>query len=286
MLAYASLQAYILPMANILPLEKRVAVIYALAEGSSIRSIERMTGVNRNTIMSLGLRVGEACQAFMDEKLRNLTLENIQVDEIWGFIGKKQRNVTTSDCSTLGDVWTWIAMDRETKLVPSYIVGKRDTYHAQAFMYDLASKVANRPQISSDGLVAYVEAVERGFGSDVHYGQVVKVYGASAFHPRKFSPPFVVAVDKTVVMGKPICSKISTSHVEKQNHTLRMHCRRLTRLTNGFSKKLENFKAAVALNFWYYNFVKIHGSIRCTPAMAAGVSPSIRKVSDLIEMIK
>jgi IS1 family transposase len=271
-------------MANILSTEKQIAVVHALAEGSSIRSIERMTGVNRNTIMSLGLRVGKACADKMDVTMRNLDLDNIQVDEIWGFIGKKQRNVTGSDCSTFGDVWTWIAMDRDTKLVPSYIVGKRDHYHAHAFMYDLSSRIVNRPQISSDGLNLYEQAIERGFGIEADYGQVIKVYGAMEFVPRKYSPPPVIGLEKKVVRGKPIFDQISTSHIEKQNHTLRMHCRRLTRLTNAFSKKLPNFKAAIALNLYYYNFVKIHTSLRCTPAMAAGVSSSIGTVRGIIEM--
>jgi IS1 family transposase len=267
-----------------LPFEKQVVVVHALAEGSSIRSIERMTNVNRNTIMSLGLRVGKACEEMMDSRMRGLTLANIQVDEIWGFIAKKQRNVTTRDAKEKGDVWTWIALDRDTKLVPSYIVGKRDAYYATAFMSDLASRVTNRPQISSDGYVAYEAAVERGFGSNVDYAQLVKMYGAPEMAPRRYSPPIVTSVEKRLIYGKPVKTQISTSHVEKQNHTLRMHCRRLTRLTNAHSKKLVSFKAAVALNLCYYNFVKIHGTIRCTPAMAAGVSPNIWTVADLVKM--
>lgn len=272
-------------MANILPLEKQVTVIHALAEGTSIRAIERMTGIHQDTIGRLALRVGAACEKLMDEKMRNLEVTSIQVDEIWGFIGKKQRNCRRKDSRELGDVWTWIALDRTTKLIPSYVVGKRDAYHANAFMYDLAGWVKNRPQISSDGLHAYAAAVERGFGANVDYGQIVKSFASDESVPQgKYSPAEVVSVSKESIMGSPIESDICTSHVEKQNHTLRMHCRRLTRLTNAFSKKLENFKAAVALNFAYYNFVKIHGSIRCTPAMAAGVSPSIWKVSDLVEL--
>jgi IS1 family transposase len=272
-------------MANILPTEKKIVVIHALAEGNSIRSIERMTGINRNTIMSLNLRVGTACQELMDSKMRDLTLTSIQVDEIWGFIQKKQKNCRRRDPRERGDVWTWIALDRNTKLIPTYIVGKRDAYHANAFMYDLASRLKNRVQISSDSLQSYAAAVERGFGANVDYGQIVKTFASDESVPQgKYSPAEVVSVEKTTVMGSPIESDICTSHVEKQNHTLRMHCRRLTRLTNAFSKKLDNFKAAVALNFAYYNFVKIHGSLRCTPAMAAGVSQTLWKVSDLVEL--
>ncbi len=272
-------------MANILSIEKQTIVIHALAEGNSIRSIERMTNIHRDTIMRLGLKVGESCAGLLDEKMRGLTLESIQVDEIWGFIGKKKKNVRRRDSRDLGDVWTWIALDRKTKLIPSFIVGKRDSYHANAFMYDLAARVVNKPQISSDALHAYASAVERGFGSDVDYGQIVKTFASDESAPQgKYSPAEVVAVDREVIVGSPIESEICTSHIEKQNHTLRMHCRRLTRLTNAFSKKLENFKAAVALNFAYYNFVKTHGALRCTPAMAAGVLTSALNMRDLVEM--
>ena len=270
-------------MANILPLEKQTMVVHALAEGTSIRAIERMTGIHQDTIGRLGLRVGAACEKLMDEKMRNLQITSIQLDEIWGFIGAKQKNARRA--KAYGDVWTWIALDRRTKLIPSFVVGKRDAYHARMFMEDLAPRVVNRVQISSDSLRVYREAIERGFGADADYGQIVKSFASDESVPQgKYSPAEVVSVSKEAIMGSPIESDICTSHVEKQNHTLRMHCRRLTRLTNAFSKKLENFKAAVALNFAYYNFVKVHGSIRCTPAMAAGVSPSIWKVSDLVEM--
>ena len=273
-------------MANILPLEKQVMAIHALAEGNSIRSIERMTNIHRDTIMRLGVKVGQSCATLLDEKMRNLELGSVEVDEIWGFIGKKQKQVTRSDDKHLvGDVWTYIALDVQTKLIPSYVIGKRDAYHTNAFMFDLSARIKNRVQISSDSLQSYAAAVERGFGSGVDYGQIVKTYASDDRYPQgKYSAPEVVSVEKNVIMGSPRESLISTSHVEKQNHTLRMHCRRLTRLTNAFSKKLENFKAAIGLNFAYYNFVKTHGAIRCTPAMAAGVMPSAMTVRDLVEM--
>jgi len=272
-------------MAYNLATEKKVSVISMLCEGSSIRAISRITNVNRNTIMSLGVRVGQACKAIMDEKMRGLKCEQIQVDEIWGFIGAKQKNAPKSKSGAYGDVWTFIAIDRDTKIIPSYVVGKRDGYHAKAFMDDLASRVTMRPQISSDGLTAYTDAVERAFGSEVDYGQIVKTY---AVEPGKqaeirYSPSEVVSVEKTVVAGEPRIEMICTSHIEKQNHTLRMHCRRLTRLTNAFSKKFENFEAAVALNFAYYNFVKTHGSLRMTPAMAAGIEKSHWTVAELVQ---
>jgi IS1 family transposase len=271
-------------MANILKTEKKVAVISMLAEGSSIRAIERITGVNQNTIMSLARRVGDACAKIMDEKMRGLACKRIEVDEIWGFIGAKQKNAKRA--GAYGDVWTFIALDADTKLIPSFVVGKRDSYHAKAFMGDLAGRLKNRVQLSSDALKAYEDAVERGFGADVDYGQIVKTYSVTVLGSEpasvRYSPSEVVHVDKTVVQGMPDVSRITTSHVEKQNHTLRMHCRRLTRLTNAFSKKFENFEAAVALNFAYYNFCKMHLTIRCTPAMEAGIEKSQWTVAELV----
>lgn len=271
-------------MANILKIEKKVTVISMLAEGSSIRSIERMTLVNRNTIMSLGVRVGNACKKIMDEKMRGLSCAQIQVDEIWGFVGAKRKNAAKS--GAYGDVWTFIALDPESKIIPSFIVGKRDLYHARAFMEDLAGRLSRRVQLSSDALAAYPEAVERGFGSEVDYGQLVKTYAVTNLNKdaaSRYSPAEVVKAEKTVIQGLPDVNHITTSHIEKQNHTLRMHCRRLTRLTNAFSKKFENFEAAVALNFAYYNFCKTHCALRMTPAMAAGIESSHWTVADLVK---
>jgi IS1 family transposase/uncharacterized protein YerC len=272
-------------MANILPTEKKVAVISMLCEGSSIRAIERITGVQKKTIGRLALRVGEACKQIMDEKMRGLTCKQIEVDEIWGFVGSKQKNAKRS--GQYGDVWTFIALDADTKLIPSFIIGKRDSYHAKAFMSDLASRVTNRVQISSDALAAYEDAIERGFGADVDYGQIVKTYSLTPVNGKpaaiRYSPAEVVKVEKTIVNGMPDVNRITTSHVEKQNHTLRMHCRRLTRLTNAFSKKLENFEAAIALNFAYYNFCKTHNALRMTPAMAAGIESSHWTIEELIK---
>lgn len=271
-------------MANNLTTEKKVLAVSMLAEGNSIRAIERVTGVHRDTIMRLGVRVGEGCAKLHDQKMRGLPCQDIQVDEIWGFIGKKQKRVLGDDPG-VGDVWTWVALDRETKLVPSFIVGKRTAYYANAFMADLAARLRMRPHLSSDALSAYNEAVERGFGSECDYGQIVKAYTVVNLNKdaaSRYSPAEVCSVTKTAIAGEPDFSKICTSHVEKQNHTLRMHCRRLTRLTNAFSKKLENFQAAVALNFAYYNFCKRHITIRMTPAQAAGVETSALEVADLL----
>jgi IS1 family transposase len=271
-------------MANILKTEKKVAAISMLCEGASIRAVERITGIQKKTIGRLALRVGQACKLIMDEKMRGLACKNVEVDEIWGFIGAKRNNAKKA--GAYGDVWTFIALDADTKLIPSYVVGKRDAYHAKMFMDDLASRLTMRVQISSDSLASYPDAFERAFGTEADYGQIVKTYAVTPLGKAaavRYSPAEVVAIEKTVVSGTPNVDLISTSHVEKQNHTLRMHCRRLTRLTNAFSKKFENFEAAVALNFAYYNFVKTHGALRMTPAMAAGIEKSHWTVAELVE---
>ncbi len=273
-------------MANVLPKDKQIAVIAALAEGSSIRSIERITGISRNTIMRLGVRVGQGCARLLDAKMQNLTCNFLQFDEIWGFIGKKEKHRMPTENPELGDVWTFCAIDAETKLVPSFRVGKRNHLTANAFVSDVASRLKNRPQISSDGLRAYVEAIENAFGMNVDFGMIIKSYGADVgehHQERRYSAPEVTSMHKIDVMGRPDMDLVSTSHIERLNGTTRLHMRRLTRLTYAFSKKLENFEAAVALHFAYYNFVKTHGTIRCTPAMAAGVEKSFLTVGDLVE---
>lgn len=272
-------------MANVLPLEKQITVISALAEGNAIRAIERMTGIHRDTIMRLGVKIGEGCARVMAEKMTGLDCRVIQMDEIWGFIGKKQKNASEADKRAgMGDAWTFVAIDAETKLVPCFHVGLRTAYHADCFVEDLSKRLTRRPQISTDGLSAYVDAIESGFGSEVDYGQVVKTYGmADATDARRYSPAKLTSVKKIVMSGTPDETLISTSYVERQNLTMRMHMRRLTRLTNAFSKKLENFKAAVGLYFAYYNFVRVHKSIRMTPAMAAGVTDHIWTVEELLQ---
>ncbi len=264
-------------MANVLPREKQVAVISALAEGSGIRQIERMTGINRNTIMNLGVRVGKGCQTLLDRKMRDLPCQHLQFDEIWGFIGKKQKHVLPSDSPDCGDVWTFCAIDSDTKLVPSFTVGKRDAATANSFVGDVASRLRNRVQVSTDGLYAYVEAVERAFGADVDYAQIVKVFDDQSMDAE------VIGMNKTRLAGRPNMTLASTSHVERLNGTTRLHMRRLTRLTYAFSKKRENFEAAVGLHFAYYNFVKRHNSLRMTPAMAAGIERDFWTVNDLVE---
>jgi IS1 family transposase len=271
-------------MANVLSIDKQIAVVAALAEGSSIRSVERMTGIHRDTIMRLSVRVGEGCSTLLDRTMRNLPCTRLEMDEIWGFIGKKEKHLKPEDSPELGSVWTFCVIDSDTKLVPAFRVGDRDSSTADAFLEDVASRMKNRVQLSTDGLKAYIEAVEKAFGGTANYGQIVKVYGSDAVKDhRRYSAPEFVSAQKVVISGQPAIDLISTSYVERLNATTRLHMRRLTRLTLAFSKKRENFKAAVGLHFAYYNFVKPHHTLRCTPAMAAGVSPTFWSVGDLVE---
>ncbi|OFV97018.1 MAG: hypothetical protein A3F68_03095 [Acidobacteria bacterium RIFCSPLOWO2_12_FULL_54_10] len=272
-------------MANVLTNDKQIAAISALAEGSSIRSIERMTGVHRDTIMRLGVCIGQGCANLLDHKMQDLPCRYLQFDELWGFIGKKQKNVWMDDDPQYGDVWTFCAIDAESKLVPSFKVGKRDRSTAHAFVADVASRVRNRVQISTDALAVYADAIELAFGTGVDYGHVVKVYAHEEKEDagRRYSAPDFVTAEKKAVAGMPDMALVSTSYVERLNGTTRLHMRRLTRLTYAFSKKLANFEAAVALHFAYYNFVKRHSTLRCTPAMAAGIERDFWSVGDLIE---
>jgi IS1 family transposase len=274
-------------MANVLPIDKQIAVIGALAEGSSIRSIERLTGIHRDTIMRLGVRIGQNCQLLLDSKMQDLGCNYLQFDEVWGFIGKKERHVGIDDNPEYGDVWTYCAIDPETKLVPTFKCGKRNLETTTEFVQDVASRMRNRVQVSTDALHSYPEAIERAFGADVDYGQIVKVYvHDGAQHPeRKYSAPTFTKAMRRPVSGDPEMETTSTSHVERLNATTRLHIKRLNRLTLAFSKKLENFKAAVGLHFAYYNFVRRHNTLRCTPAMAAGVEKDFWSVGDLVEAV-
>ncbi len=269
---------------NRLSMARQAQIISGLVEGNSIRSMERMTDTHRDTIMRLMVRTGVGCARIMDEEMRDLDCQRIQADEIWAYVGKKQRQVRPNeDRSRVGDMWTFVALDADTKLVPAYLVGKRDGAHANAFMADLAGRLSNRVQISTDGLNAYVDAIERAFGADVDYGQIVKAYEAEPIGAGRYSPPHVVSADKAVIVGSPAAEHISTSHVERQNLTMRMSMRRFTRLTNAFSKKVENLRAAVSLHFAHYNFVRTHKALRVTPAMAAGVSNRLWSIEELVE---
>jgi IS1 family transposase len=270
-------------MANILNTDKQIAIIGQLAEGSSIRSIERITGVHRDTIMRLGVKVGQGCTSLMDAKMRNLPCNRLEMDEIWGFVGKKDRNLRMGDSMEVGSVWTFCAIDAETKLVPAFKVGDRTPATTQAFISEVAARMANRVQISTDGMKFYAAAIEQSFGADVDYAQIIKAYGSEMDEHRRYSPSGVISSEKIIFAGRPNVDLISTSYVERLNATTRLHMRRLTRLTLAFSKKRENFAASVGLHFAYYNFVKRHGTLRCTPAMAAGVTPGFWSVADLVE---
>jgi IS1 family transposase len=273
-------------MANVLPKDKQIQIISALAEGSSMRAISRMTGVHGDTICRLGVRIGQGCAALLDAKMRDLTCNFLQFDELWGFIGKKEKHLTASDDPTKGDVWTFCAIDAETKLVPAFRVGKRNSETANAFVADIASRLRNRPQVSSDGLKVYIDAIDQAFGMDVDYAMVIKNYGhdtGNHHQERRYSAPEIVFTEKYQVMGRPNMDLCSTSYIERLNATTRLHMRRLTRLTHAFSKKLENFEAAVALHFAYYNLVRTHKTLKMTPAMAAGVEKSFWTVGDLLE---
>src|SRR6266849_6713278 len=272
-------------MANVLPKEKQIQVIAALAEGASLRAITRMTGIHRSTIAGLAMRVGQGCAVLLDEKMRDLTCNYLQFDELWGFIGKKEKHKLPEDDPTKGDVWTFCAIDAETKLVPAFKVGKRDHETATAFVGDLAGRMRNRVQISTDALSAYVGAIDDAFGVDVDYAQVIKTYTQDeSKHPeRKYSAPRITTSEKRVIVGNPDMGHASTSYIERLNATTRLHMRRLTRLTHVFSKKRENFEAAVALHFAYYNLVMRHSTLRVTPAMEAGIERSFWSVADLVE---
>ena len=270
---------------NKLKPELQVTVLSALVEGASIRSVERMTGVHRDTITRLLLRVGERCETILDETMRDLSCRRIELDEIWAYVGKKQRHVLrTDDPNTVGDFWVWVALDSDTKLVPTYAVGKRDSATAKAFVGDLASRLKNRVQLSSDGLRLYADAIEASFGADVDYAQIVKSYEAEPIGPGRYSPPKVVDLSKSAWVGTPNLDTASTAFVERNNLTLRMHMRRFTRLTNAFSKKAENLAAAVALHFAWYNPMRRHSTLKTTPAVAAGVTDRPWSMYDLVGM--
>jgi IS1 family transposase len=269
---------------NRISLSRRTQIINCLVEGNSIRSTERMTDTHRDTIMRLMVEVGTGCAKIADEQMRNLDCRRIQCDEIWTFCRMKQAQIPRfTDRTKIGDQWTFVAIDPDTKLVPSYRVGKRTRETAVTFMTDLSERLSNRVQISSDSLRTYVDAVERAFGADVDYGQIVKFYDAEPIGPGRYGPPRVTGAARTVIAGSPDQAHISTSHVERQNLTMRMSMRRFTRLTNAFSKKFENLQAAVSLHFAHYNLVRLHKTLRVTPAMAANVTDRVWSLEELVD---
>lgn len=274
---------------NKLDSAERARILHLLCEGNSIRAITRLTGVSKITVSKLLIDAGKACMAFHDANVRQVEAKRIQVDEIWSFTYAKQKNVANAKAAPLqaGDTWTWTALDADTKMIISYFVGGRDGECAMWFMDDLRSRLANRVQLTSDGHKAYLEAVEGAFGGDVDYAQLVKIYGTSpeSFKGR-YSPAECTGARKERVEGSPDPEHISTSYVERSNLTIRMHMRRFTRLTNGFSKKVENHAYAVALHMMYYNFVRLHSKLRMSPAMAAGISDRLWDVSDIVALVE
>ena len=266
---------------NILPIEKQICAIAALTEGCSIRATERLTDTHRDTVMRLGVRVGEACARLHDRMMRDLQVPILEFDEIWGYIGKKQRRVEPGETDK-GDQYTFTALDATSKTIISYVTGKRNEATTRAFVNDVWERIVNRPQITTDGWKPYIDAVAECFGDGADFAQLVKHYAAehSVEAKRRYSPPQVVWVEQRVVSGRP--RHISTSYVERSNLTLRMQQRRFTRLTNGFSKKLRNHKAAVALYVAHYNLCRVHETIRMAPAMALGVADHIWTIGDLV----
>ncbi len=273
---------------NRLSHEDRVRIISQLCEGMSIRAITRTTGASKNTIAKLLGDAGRACMAYHDEHVRNVTAARVQVDEIWSFTYAKAKNVPTAKAAPegAGDTWTWTALDADSKMIISYLVGGRDAEYAVEFIQDLSDRLANRVQLTSDGLNAYIGAVEDAFGDDIDFAQLVKVYGNVPGGAGRYSPPECIGAAKRRIRGRPDIDHVSTSYVERQNLTMRMHMRRFTRLTNAFSKKVENHAYAVALHFMYYNFVRIHGKLRMSPAMAAGVTDRLWEVSDIVALVE
>jgi len=275
---------------NKLSTERRTQVISALIEGNSIRATCRMTGTAKGTVIRLLREVGEACAKYQDEHLRNLPCNYIQCDEIWSFCYSKQKNVPENKEGVFGygDVWTWTAIDADTKLVPSWLVGLRNLECATAFMDDLAGRLANRVQLTTDGHNVYLRAVEDAFGIDIDYAMLIKLYGEDSEPQKRYSPARCIGTSKYAVQGTPDKRHISTSYVERQNLTMRMSMRRFTRLTNAFSKKIENLEHAVALHFMYYNFARPHKSLSnpypTTPAMAAGVSDHVWSIEEIVKL--
>jgi IS1 family transposase len=273
---------------NKLPVAKRAQILSMLCEGSSMRAITRVTGVSLNTVTKLLIDAGKACDAYHDEHVRGVKATRIQCDEVWAFCYSKQKNVAAAKAAPegAGDVWTWTALEAGSKLLVSYMVGGRDSEYAMMLMDDLRGRLANRVQLTTDGHKAYLSAVEEAFGDDIDYAQLIKLYGDApeAFKGR-YSPAECIGAKKERVTGKPDPKHVSTSYVERSNLSIRMHMRRFTRLTNAHSKKFENHGWAVALHMTFYNFVRIHSTLRMSPAMAAGVADRLWEMTDIVALI-
>jgi IS1 family transposase len=271
---------------NRLNSEEQTKVVAALVEGNSIRSTSRMTGVARNTITTLLVDLAAACADYHHRCVRNVRVRRLQCDEIWQYVGAKRKNVTPEqEKAGWGDTWTWTAIDADTKLCLSYYVGDRGKHSAYNFMRDCANRIAGRPQITTDSHRPYLQAIEDAFGMEVDYAQLHKIFGATTLDESRYSPATCIGCDMKTVSGNPDPKHVSTSYVERQNLSMRMGIRRFTRLTNAFSKKVENHAAAVALWFAYYNFCRVHQTLRVTPAMEAGIADHVWTVEELVNLL-
>lgn len=274
---------------NRLTTKDRAKILAVLCEGMGVNAASRITGASKNTVLKLLADVGEACVLYQDRVMRGLTIKRVECDEIWSFVGMKQKNVPSEleGVFGYGDVYTWTAIDADTKLIPCWHVGTREASSAHAFMSDLASRIKNRIQLTTDGHKAYLEAVNEAFGYDIDYAMLIKMYGnqgQTKEDARRYSPAECTGTEKRRIAGLPDMDKASTSYVERQNLTMRMHMRRFTRLTNAFSKKLDNHMHAISLYFMFYNFCKIHKTLRVTPAMEAGITDHVWDLEEVIEM--
>lgn len=273
---------------NQMKAERRAQVVRCLVEGNSIRATVRMTGAAKNTVVKLLCDIGAACSRYQDLHLRDLTCKRVQVDEIWSFVGMKEKNVPEEKLGQFGygDVWTWVGIDADSKLVASWYIGMRDAGSGYDFMQDLASRLSNRVQLTSDGHRVYLRAVVDAFGTDIDYAMLVKTYGNDFEGEKRYSPAVCTGCKKAAMIGNPDEQFVSTSYVERQNLTMRMNMRRFTRLTNAFSKKLENHEHAVALHFMHYNFVRVHQTLKTTPAVAAGVADHVWAIDELVGLLE
>src|SRR6184192_4200226 len=268
---------------NCLPIDKRAAILGMLVEGNSLRATSRLADVSINTVTKLLIDLGEACAEYHYKTLTNIRVRRLQCDEIWSFVGAKQKHVRPERrAEGWGDTWTWVALDADTKLCVSYLVGGRDGWWGREFMNDCAARVKGRIQITTDGHRVYLDAVEEAFGTEVDYAQLQKIYGASEEPDTRYSPAVCIGCDMKVVSGNPDPKHVSTSFTERQNLTMRMHMRRFTRLTNGHSKKIDNHRHAVALHYMYYNFCRIHQTLCVTPAMEAGISDHVWSLEEMV----
>jgi len=271
---------------NRLSNDERVRVLKCLVEGNSIRATCRITGAAKNTVVKLLVDVGRACAEYQNKVFHNLEFQRLQCDEIWSFCYAKQKNVPDKykDKFGYGDVWTWTAICADTKLVPSWLVGDRSARTAYIFLSDLASRLKNKVQLTTDGHIAYLSAVEKVFGTEIDYAMLIKIYGNDSEGQKRYSPAKIIDTQQSTIVGNPDPKHISTSFAERQNLTMRMSMRRFTRLTNAFSKKIENLSHAVALHFMYYNFCRVHQSLRVTPAMEAGITDHVWELEEIINL--